>query len=180
MRYLRVTAQDRSGNGRADTVLLRFYEEVQGQADKLVLKAGSVDMTADGVTDLQFGGDVNHDGKDNAKDEKLIKAFANAFLKLEWFNQGKSWQRYIKVFAEDYYHDNSPNVVRLHLHEGTGTPRNQTLIYKASAHDINNDNTLDSVVYLGENGDGENICTQAQERLIKEMSRNFLKFKWHN
>lgn len=180
MRYLRVTAQDRSGNGRADTVLLRFYEEVQGQADKLVLKAGSVDMTADGVTDLQFVGDVNHDGKDNAKDEKLIKAFANAFLKLEWFNQGKSWQRYIKVFAEDYYHDNSPNVVRLHLHEGTGTPRNQTLIYKASAHDINNDNTLDSVVYLGENGDGENICTQAQERLIKEMSQNFLKFKWHN
>lgn len=180
MRYLRVTAQDRSGNGRADTVLLRFYEEVQGQADKLVLKAGAVDMTADGVTDLQFGGDVNHDGKDNAKDEKLIKAFANAFLKLEWFNQGKSWQRYIKVFAEDYYHDNSPNVVRLHLHEGTGTPRNQTLIYKASAHDINNDNTLDSVVYLGENGDGENICTQAQERLIKEMSQNFLKFKWYN
>ena len=52
MRYLRVTSQDRSGNGRADTVLLRFYEEVPGQPDKLMLKASSVDINADGVTDL--------------------------------------------------------------------------------------------------------------------------------
>ncbi|MPQ65523.1 MULTISPECIES: hypothetical protein [unclassified Pseudomonas] len=178
MRYLRMTAQDRSGNGRADTVLLRFYEEVPGKPDKLVLKAASVDMTADGVTDLQFGGDVNGDGRDNAKDEKLLRAFANQFLKLGWFNRGKSWQRYIKVFAENYHNDKSPNVVRLHLHEGTGTPRNQTLVFKASAHDTDNNGTLDSVVYFDVDGDG--IVSRAEEEWIKSMGRTFLKFKWYS
>ncbi|MEF9672516.1 hypothetical protein QNM99_10230 [Pseudomonas sp. PCH446] len=70
--------------------MLRFYEEVPGQPDKLVFKAAAVDVNADGVSDLQFGGDVNRDGKDNAKDEKLIRAFANSFLKLGWFNRGRA------------------------------------------------------------------------------------------
>ncbi|WP_248795086.1 hypothetical protein [Pseudomonas sp. MWU13-2105] len=178
MRYLRMTAQDRSGNGRADTVLLRFYEEVPGQPDKLVFKAAAVDVNADGVSDLQFGGDVNRDGRDNAKDEKLIRAFANSFLKLGWFNLGKSWQRYIKVFAENYHRDKTPNIVRLHIHEGTGTPRNQTLIYKASVHDTDNDGTLDSVVYF--DLEDETIVSRKEEEWAKFMGRTFLKFKWYS
>ena len=86
MRYLKVTAQDRSANGKADTVLLHFFEESSGAEDRLIHKAYALDITADGKVDFQVG-DVNNDGKENTKDERLLKSFANAYLQLDWFNR---------------------------------------------------------------------------------------------
>src|SRR5450830_1146039 len=138
MRYLKVTAQDRSGNHRADTVLLHFFETTGCDTEgRLVHKAYALDITADGKVDFQAG-DVNNDGKDNKRDEKLLRKFADAYLKLNWFNPGISWQRYLKIFVEDDSQDGSPDTVRLHFHKGEGTPRDETIVYTASAYDTNN------------------------------------------
>ena len=176
MRYLKVTAQDRSGNHRADTVLLHFFEEVCGAEDKLIRKAYALDITADGGVDFQAG-DANGDGQETIKDEQFLKAFADAFLTLNWFNHGDTWARYLKIFTKDFFQDGSPDTVRLHFHEGTGTPRDQTIAYTASAYDTSNDGKLDSLIHFDVNNDG--TTGKADYDLVKLLSRGFLVFNWY-
>ena len=175
MRYLKVTAQDRSANGKADTVLLHFFEESSGAEDVLIHKAYALDITADGTVDFQVG-DVNNDGKENTTDERLIQSFANAYLQLNWFNRGDTRDRYLKIFTEDFAHDGSPDTVRLHFHEGAGKPSDQTIVYTASAYDTNNDGKLDWLVHFDMDNDGDQDAVDQQ--LVSLLSTAYLKFNW--
>lgn len=65
MRYLKATAQDRSGNGKADAVLLHFHN---GPANQ-VHEAFALDMSADGRIEFGFAGDINCDGKQDFQDQ---------------------------------------------------------------------------------------------------------------
>lgn len=175
MRYLKITAQDRSGNHRADTLLLHFFEEVKDGEDILIHKAYALDITADGKVDFQAG-DVNNDGTENIKDERLLKMFANAYLQLNWFNAGNTSARYLKIFVEDFAQDGSPDTVRLHFHEGQGEPTDNSIVYTASAYDTNNDGKLDWLIHF----DVDNDCDidAVDQKLVSLLSKEYLKFNW--
>ena len=175
MRYLKVTAQDRSANGKADTVLLHFFEESSGAEDRLIHKAYALDITADGKVDFQVG-DVNNDGKENTKDERLLRSFANAYLQLKWFNRGETWDRYLKIFTEDFANDGSPDTVRLHFHEGVGKPSDQTIVYTASAYDTNNDGKMDWLIHFDMDNDGDQDAVDQQR--VSQLSTAYLQFNW--
>ena len=175
MRYLKITAQDRSANHRADTVLMHFFESAECGDDQLIHKAYALDITADGKVDFLVG-DVNNDGKEDTRDERLLKTFANAYLQLNWFNAGDTWARYLKIFVEDFAQDGSPDTVRLHFHEGLGKPRDETIAYTASAYDTNHDGKLDSLIHFDMNNDG--TTGVADRRLVTLLSNAYLKFNW--
>lgn len=176
MRYLKVTVQDRIGNGRADSVLLQFYESACTPGDDvLVSKAFALDFDADGKVDYKMG-DVTHDGKENSVDQRLLKTFANACLRLNWFNPGASTKRYLKMFTEDFAGDGSPDTVRFHFHEGTGKPTDKTLAYTAAAYDTDNNGTLDWSIHFDMDNDGDTDATDRE--LVSLLSDTYLKFKW--
>jgi len=175
MRYLKVTAQDRSTTNRADTVLLHFFEESSGAEDTLVHRAYALDITADGKVDFQAG-DANSDGKEDIKDERLLKSFANTYLQLNWFNHGNTWDRYLKIFTEDFAEDGSPDTVRLHFHEGTGKPQDHTIVYTASHYDTDNDGTLDWIISFDVDNDGDQDAVD--RKLVSQLSTRYVKFKW--
>ncbi|MFJ7311362.1 hypothetical protein ACIQVE_01060 [Pseudomonas sp. NPDC098747] len=174
MRYLKVTAQDRSANNRADTLLLHFFEENSGAEDTLIHRAYALDITADGKVDFQAG-DVNNDGKENIKDERLLKSFANAFVQLNWFNPGATGQRYMKVYAQDFYADGTPDTVRLHLYEGTPMEQ-RTLASWHAAYDLDNDSKLEWNIHHDINQDG--VIDAVDDRLVATLAETFLKFQW--
>ena len=88
MRYLKVIAQDRSGQGVADTLQFEFHEE-----DRLQRKATEADR-------------------------QRLKAFGNTYLKCAWFNSGEGEERHLRIFSQNPSADGSPETVRLHFHEG--------------------------------------------------------------
>lgn len=175
MRYLKVTAQDRSSNNRADTVLLHFFEESSADEDTLIHRAFALDITADGKVDFQAG-DANNDGKQDLSDELLLKSFADTYLKFNWFNQGKNSARYLKIFTEDCHQDGSPDTVRLHFHEGTGKPNDQSIVYTASSYDTNNDGKLDWTISFDVDNDGDQDAVD--QKLVAQLSTIYVKFKW--
>ncbi|VVN96224.1 hypothetical protein PS691_02261 [Pseudomonas fluorescens] len=176
MRYLKVTAQDRLRNGKAETVLLQFYEQPGGGAeDILVNTAFALDLTADGKVDYKMG-DVTNNGRENTVDERLLETFANAYLQLNWFNRGAVWKRYLKIFAEDFYADGTPDTVRLQLHEGAGEASERTLASWHAAYDFDNDGTLEWNIHFDVNHDG--IIDEVDEALVRRLADTFLKFRW--
>lgn len=176
MRYLKVIAQDRIGNGRADSVLLQFYEPgCKPGEDVLINKAFALDFDADGKVDYKMG-DVTNNGRENSVDQRLLEAFANAYLKLNWFNSGVSWKRYLKIFVEDFARDGSPDTVRLHFHEGVGKATDKTLVYTASAYDRDNDGKLDWLIHFDMDNDGD--IDPVDQSLLSLLCETYLKFKW--
>lgn len=172
MRYLKVTAQDRSGNGKADAVLLHFHNG----PDNLAHEAFAVDMSADGRIEFGFAGDINSDGKQNFHDQLLLTAFAEVYLQLNWFNSGDNWERYLKISAEDFHKDGSPNIVTLEFSEDDGTPSVPIRIKCAAAFDGDNDGGLDSFTNSDVNADG--IADKADKVLLRKISEAFLAFRW--
>lgn len=132
MRYLKATAQDRTGNGIADTVILHFYERCSTGVDELVHEAFAVDLNVDDVVDLQCSGDINSDGKINIIDTYFLKAFANSFLRLSWFNRGESWLRTLVVAAIQNQKEGPPNGVQLNFLERRSAIRKPILTYQAA------------------------------------------------
>lgn len=175
MRYLKVTAQDRSSNNRADTVLLHFFEERSGAQDTLIHRAYALDITADGKVDFQAG-DANNDGREDIRDERLLRSFVDVYLKLNWFNPGTTSTRYLKIFTEDFYKDGSPDTVRLHFHKGTGKPNDQSIVYTASNYDTDNDGKLDLLINFDVDNDGDQDA--ADQKLVSQLSTAYVKFKW--
>lgn len=88
MRYLKVIAQDRSGQGLADTLQFEFYEE-----DRLQRKA-------------------------TAAERLRLKSLGNTYLKCAWFNVGEGEERHLRIFSLNPSADGTPESVRLHFHEG--------------------------------------------------------------
>ncbi|MDN3219046.1 hypothetical protein [Pseudomonas nunensis] len=88
MRDLNVIAQDRNGDGKADTLLYRFYED-----DQLQREATEADL-------------------------RRLKVFGNTYLKCAWFNAGDGEERYLRIFSQNLSGDGTPEIVHLHFREG--------------------------------------------------------------
>ena len=176
MRYLKVTAHDLVGIGRANLVRLQFYQGSPSETDKLVDEAVAYDFTADGRVDYSRG-DVTHDGKENLLDKRALDRFANTYLKLNWFNRERDLTRYMKIFSEDFYKDGTPDTVRLHVHEGEGTPCDKTQVMWNAAYDFDNDGALEWNIHFDINHDG--VINDVDQGLVQELADTFLKFNWH-
>jgi len=172
MHYLKVTAQDRSGNGKADAVLLHFHNG----STQLVHEAFAVDMSANGSIEFGFAGDINGDGEQNLHDQLLLTTFAEVFLQLGWFNAGDNWERCLKIGATDYHGDGSPNVVTLEFSEDEGSPCSSIRIRTAAAYDGDNDGILESFTNSDVNADG--IANKADKLLLRKIAEAYLAFHW--
>ncbi|ROM54851.1 hypothetical protein BK649_08280 [Pseudomonas canadensis] len=178
MRYLKATAQDRTGNGIADTVILHFYERCSTGVDELVHEAFAVDLNVDDVVDLQCSGDINSDGKINIIDTYFLKAFANSFLRLSWFNRGESWLRTLVVAAIQNQKEGPPNGVQLNFLERRSAIRKPILTYQAAGYDADGNGVLESFTRI--DADRNGIVDKADEQLIRSMCNSFLALEWYD
>ncbi|AZE58071.1 hypothetical protein C4K03_5964 [Pseudomonas synxantha] len=177
MRYLKAVAQDRGGNGLADTVIVHFYERSPNGIDELRHEAVAVDMNADELVDFQFAGDINFDGQSNVIDGYLLKAFANTFLQLNWFNSGESWQRTLVIAAIQSCQDGPPDGVQLNFLDRRSPVRKATLAYQAAGYDADGNGVLES--FSRTDMDRNGVVDKADKALLSSMCRNFLAFKWY-
>lgn len=177
MRYLKATAQDRSGNGRADTVLLHFYERPTYGADELIHEAVALDMNADGVVDFQFPGAIRPSGCAHAIDTLQLKTFANAFLKLNWFNRGESLQRVLVVLVAHYNKKGPPNAVELGFFDRCSPTRTSTATYLAADYDGDGDGVLES--FTNSDVDKNGVADKADKELLRTLCNSFLAFEWY-
>ncbi|MBK3479183.1 hypothetical protein JJD66_24175 [Pseudomonas sp. MF6751] len=177
MRYLKATAQDRSGNGRADTVLLHFYERPACGADELIHEAFALDIDADGVVDFQSPGDSAPAGRAQFIDALQLKTFANAFLKLNWFNRGQSVQRALVVLVAHYNKKGPPNAVELGFFDQSSQPRRSTATYLAAGYDGDGDGVLES--FTNSDVDKNGVADKADKALLRTLCNSFLAFEWY-
>ncbi|WPN54236.1 hypothetical protein QMK52_08795 [Pseudomonas sp. P9_2] len=176
MRYLKVFAQDHTGAGRADTVVLQFYQSTQGIQDSLVKQAIAYDFPTDGKIDYSRG-DVTNDGRESRLDKLLLDRFASAYLKLNWFNPGTASTRYLKIFSEDFYKDGTPDTVRLHVQEEAGINEPHTLVAWNAAYDFDNDQVLEWNIHFDVNHDG--VIDDLDRGLVHQLAELYLLFSWH-
>lgn len=176
MRYLKVFAQDHTGVGRADTVVLQFYQGTLGTQDSLVKQAMAYDFPTDGKIDYSRG-DVTNDGRESRLDKLLLDRFASAYLKLNWFNPGTASTRYLKIFSEDFYKDGTPDTVRLHVQEEAGINEPHTLVAWNAAYDFDNDQVLEWNIHFDVNHDG--VIDDLDRDLVHQLAELYLLFNWH-
>ncbi len=177
MRYLKATAQDRSGNGKADTVIVHLYERQAGEPDALRHEALAVDMDGDSVIDVQCAGDINRDGQSTIRDKQLFKAFANAFLKLGWFNKGDSSQRTLSVYVDHYDKQGKPNAIKLQLHDLLGGVRKESLTCSAAAYDADSNGVLET--FTNSDIDGNGVADKVDKELMRVLGTLFLEMRWY-
>ena len=87
-RYLKVIAQNSTGQGQAGTVLYRFIEDEDLQREA------------------------------TAAELRRLKVFGKTYLKCAWFNAGEGEARHLRIFSENLSGDGTPETVRLHFHDG--------------------------------------------------------------
>ncbi|AMB84110.1 hypothetical protein AWM79_01830 [Pseudomonas agarici] len=175
MRYLKAIAQDLGQTGKANTVLLKFYKDMLCHPDQQLGIAVAVDQTGDARVDFAMAGDIDQDGRFSLRDQHLFRAFADVFLQLNWFNRGGNEQRYLKVFAENYHNDGSPNVVQLEFYKDCAASGEQTLVYRAAGYDGDNDGVFES--FTNGDIDGNGIANKADKELIRALIKSFLAFE---
>lgn len=177
MRYLKVAAQDMSGNGHADTVILHFYQQQVGCPDELVHEIFAVDMSADGRVDLQWADDLNPISRPQMLEKQRVDVFADAFLKLNWFNKRSHWQRTLTMYADHYGKTARPNAIKLDFHERTTRQCKGSLVYKAAAYDGDSDGVLES--FTNTDIDRNGVADKADKELIRTLCTTFLAFEWY-
>ncbi|KRA13554.1 hypothetical protein [Pseudomonas sp. Root569] len=177
MRYLKVTAQDRSGNGQADTVILHFYQRCSEGIDELIHETVAVDIDADRKVDFKFAGDINQDGTCDTVDSLLLKAFANTFLKLNWFNPGESWQRTLVMVGLYDYPQGPPNRVQLNFLNRRSPLRKPSLIYQAAGYDVDGNGVVEAFSRIDVDRNG--VVNQSDQELVRHLCNSFLAFKWY-
>ncbi|KPG77204.1 hypothetical protein [Pseudomonas libanensis] len=176
MRYLKVIAQDQTGDGRANTVRLQFYQRTQCDQNRLVNEVVAYDFTSDGKVDYSRG-DVTNNGQENSLDRVLLDRFANIYLKINWVNRGAGTNRYMKIFSEDFYKDGTPDTVRLHLHKGPGFLSPDTQVSWSAAYDFDNNGELEWNIHSDINRDG--VIDEVDKHLVQQLAELYLKFNWH-
>lgn len=74
---IRITAADADNNGKADSVIISFYEN-----NKLYYAVRTTDKDEDGFAKIESHGiDINNDGKLDDLDSKALQELANIALK---------------------------------------------------------------------------------------------------
>jgi len=177
MRYLKATAQDRSGNGRADMVILQFFERPAGDPDELVHEAVAVDITADGATEILLPGDINFDGYRSAEDKALLKTFSDVFLQQNWFNPGETWRRYLTMRVARWSGGGVPTMLKLSFHQCCTSQGKRVLMHSVMGYDGDNDGIVESIINTGLKRDrsGDHRDSDATKALCDA----FLAFGWH-
>lgn len=151
MRYLNVTAQDVSGQSKAETVHFQFYE---GEILHREVMVTAIDTAP-----------------------PLLTKFAKAYLKLAWFNGGNGRARYLQIFAQNASGDGTPEAVRLNFHDEAGPPIGSTIAYKASAVDLDNDGRFELILSSDVDNDGH--ADRKDRRRVQSLALEFLKLDWH-
>lgn len=177
MRYLKVAAQDRGRNGKADTVVLNFFRQQPNVPDVMVHEAIAVDVSADKLVDVVCSGDINRDGENDVMDKHQLDVFADAFLQLNWFNVGNRWQRTLVIYVEHFSKRAVPNAVRMEFHEHTGLPCKDSLVYRAAAYDGDGNGVLES--FTNSDVDHNGVANNADKELIRQLCTTFLAFNWY-
>ncbi len=175
MRYLKVIVQDRSENGRADTVKLHFLQKDPDLPDELIHQAVAFDTTADGEVDFQSTGDVDFDGASTLKDRRLLKTFANQALKLSWFSKGEVADRSLNLCVGRFDELGVPVEVRSDLYQHNRKVGRDALMYSVIAHDKNADGILDPL----EGDDQLELFDTVDQQTLHALSKLYLKFNWY-
>lgn len=177
MRYLKATAQDRSGNGKPDMAVLQFFQRADNEPDELVHEAVAVDITADGAADILLPGDINADGYKSAEDKVLLKAFVDTFLKQGWFNPGDTWRRYLTMHVSHWAKDGAPNAIKLNFYQCCSLQGKRALVYSAAGYDGDSDGVLES--FTNSDLDRDDVADHRDKLAIKVLCNAFLAFDWH-
>lgn len=176
MRYLKACAQDIVGNGHGDTVNLCFYQHRIGCPDELIHDIVALDMTADGKIDVQWAEEGRSDALD--LDKRMLAAFANSFLKLNWFNPVGCTQRRLVIYVDHLGKNGRPNAVKLDFHERAASGCKASLIYKVAAYDGDGDGVLES--FTNSDVDRNGVADKADKELIRSLCTAFLALEWHD
>lgn len=174
MRYLKIYAQDVLDNDVPDVVYLEFYDDIQTPA--LVHRATAFDITDDGKFDWVIADDLNQDGIVDTVDREMALEFAQLFLAFEWFSLDEPFEKYLKVFAQDFDSNGIPDTVRLHFHQGDGVPRDETLVCSAAVYSDGNGQGASVSIHQDVNNDGK--VDRQDAELVKQFAALFLKFAW--
>ncbi|NWA66035.1 hypothetical protein HX868_08860 [Pseudomonas reactans] len=166
-----------SGNGRADTVILHFYQQVAGCPDELVHEIFAVDMSADRKVDLQWAEDLNPASRPRMLEKHRVDTFADSFLKLNWFNKRSHWQRTLTMYVDRFGKTGGPDAIKLDFHERTAAQGKGSLVYAIAAYDDNSDGVLELLSKCGV--DCKGIADSADPELIRTLCATFLAFEWH-
>lgn len=175
MRYLKAAAQDICGNGQADTVILQFYQQQAGCPDELIHEVVALDMTGDRKIDVQWAVKDQPDALD--LDKRILMAFADSFLSLNWFNPAGRSQRRLNLYVDHLGKTGRPNAVKLDFHEQTALGCKASLIYKAAAYDGDGDGVLES--FTNSDVDRNAVADKADKELIRSLCTTFLTFAWY-
>ncbi|MBV4453252.1 MULTISPECIES: hypothetical protein [Pseudomonas] len=175
MRYLKATAQDLCGNGHADTVILHFYQQQPDGPDELIHETVGLDMTVDGKVDVQLAGERRSGAPE--LDKHLLASFADSFLKLNWFNPARQWQRTLIMYVDHFGKQGLPNAIKLDFHEPAAPGGNTPLIYKVAAYDGDSDGVLES--FTNSDVDRNGVADTADKELVRSLCTTFLALSWH-
>ncbi|CRL97780.1 Dockerin type I repeat [Pseudomonas sp. 31 R 17] len=173
MRYMKIYAQDVYDNDVPDVVTLEFHDDTR--APTLVHQATTFDITDDGKLDWVIADDVNQDGVVDALDRAQAIELAQLFLAFNWFSLDAPFDKYLKVFAQDFDDNGVPDTVRLHFHQGEGAPTDESIAYTAAIYADGN-GLGGSVINQDVNNDGKTNRQDAE--LVKQFCALFLKFGW--
>ena len=174
MRYLKVVVKDQSANAQADTVDLLYFQRTPRLPDELARTAAAVDVSADGLVDYQVTGDIDGNGFSDQQDRELLKKFANAALKLGWFNQPLN--RSINFYVSRFDAAGNPADVRLDLYQNEkpmiDKPR---LTSSVTARDFLEKGTLQ----LDDEDLPLDIFDTVDRNAMQSMANLYLKFNWY-
>ena len=176
MRYLILRAHDVYNSDKPDVVYLDFYDHALPKP--LALKATLFDINSDGKLDWSLADDINNNGVADKLDEVMALEFAQQFMEFNWFSPDAPFDKYLKIFAEDFDANGIPDTVRLHFHQGAGEPRDETIAYTAALYKNGDGSGNGTTVSWDVNNDGK--ANAVDNELVRRFCRNFLVLGWHD
>ncbi|MFL1495558.1 hypothetical protein [Pseudomonas antarctica] len=122
--------------------------------------------------------DINNNGLGNKLDEVMALAFAQQVIEFNWFSLDAPFDKYLKVFAEEFDANGIPDTVRLHVHQGEGESRDETIASTAAFYTCGDGSGSGTTVSWDVNNNGN--INVADTELVRRFCRNFRVFGWHD
>ena len=175
MRYLKIYAKDICDDNLPDVVLLEFHDTRLSPCS-LVKTATTFDINYDARMDWVLAGDVNGDGLKDETDNKLAIKLAQRFLEFNWFSLDAPFNKYLKVFVQDFDCDGIPDTFRLHFHQGDGEPRDETIVKTVSFYTENA--KIEEAPRIKFDANGDKIIDEADRTLVLGFIDDYLESGW--